>query len=320
MHGPYPNKQTALVQKRGHTRNHALTVVVYQTSLKASFPEGCASVQDLPESISRMLAAADPDYLGSLAIIFFVRHPTARLGSRNSQEMILLWIKDSACFMLPAMSHIDFNPAIAERFRGFLPVVVDVETGGFDANTDALLEIAAVTLRMDDVGLLHLAETHSCHVEPFPGANMDPKALAFTGIDPHHPFRDALPERDALHHISEPIRKAVKGSGCNRAILVGHNAFFDLAFINAAVKRSGYKRNPFHPFSTFDTVSLSGLMYGQTVLAKAVAAAGIAWNNADAHSAIYDAERTAELFCTIVNRWQTQFPEHPWMIPPGGEG
>jgi ribonuclease T len=217
--------------------------------------------------------------------------------------------------MLPAMKHIDYNPVIAERFRGFLPVVVDVETGGFDSDTDALLEIAAVTLKMDDAGILHLAETHSCHVEPFPGANMDPKALAFTGIDPHHPFRDALPERDALRHISEPIRKAIKGSGCNRAILVGHNAFFDLGFINAAVKRSDYKRNPFHPFSTFDTVSLAGLMYGQTVLAKAAAAAGIHWNNADAHSAIYDAEKTAELFCTIVNQWQTRFPDHPWSMP-----
>ncbi len=218
------------------------------------------------------------------------------------------------------MDPIDYNPVIAERFRGFLPVVVDVETGGFNADTDALLEIAAVILRMDDAGILHLAETHSCHVEPFPGANMEPKALAFTGIDPHHPFRDALQEVDALRHISDPIRKAVKTSGCNRAILVGHNAFFDLAFINAAVKRSGYKHNPFHPFSTFDTVSLAGLMFGQTVLAKAVSAAGIKWNNGDAHSAIYDAEKTAELFCAIVNRWQMQFSDHPWDIPVEEQG
>ncbi len=211
------------------------------------------------------------------------------------------------------MTNTYYSPNIAGRFRGFLPVVVDVETGGFDAEKDALLEIAAVTLKMDDSGYLHLAETHSCHVEPFPDANMDPKALAFTGIDPHHPFRDALSEKEALHHISDPIRKAIKASDCNRAILVGHNAFFDLGFINAAVKRSGYKRNPFHPFSTFDTVSLSGLMYGQTVLAKAAAAAGIEWNNSEAHSAIYDAEKTAELFCTIVNQWRKQAPILPWI-------
>ncbi len=201
------------------------------------------------------------------------------------------------------MSEVQYNPAIAKRFRGFLPVVVDVETGGFNAATDALLEIAAVIVTMDEEGRVHPAESCSCHVQPFPGARLDPKALAFNGIDPDHPFRDALSEHDALAHICRPIRRAVKESGCTRAILVGHNAFFDLGFINAAVERTGFKRNPFHPFSTFDTVSLAGLAYGETVLAKAVQAAGIEWDNSEAHSAIYDTEKTAELFCTIVNRW-----------------
>ncbi len=201
------------------------------------------------------------------------------------------------------MNEINYNPAMADRFRGFLPVVVDVETAGFDARTDALLEIAAVIIAMDDRGLLYPAETCSCHVEPFPGANLDPKALAFNGIDPGHPFRMALPEAQALKQIATPIRHAVKASGCNRAILVGHNAFFDLGFINAAVERCRFKRNPFHPFSTFDTVSLAGLAYGQTVLAKAIQAAGIEWDNSQAHSALYDATKTAELFCRIVNQW-----------------
>ena len=194
-----------------------------------------------------------------------------------------------------------YNPIIAQRFRGFLPVVVDIETAGFNDKTDALLEIAAVTLEMNDDGILSLSETLHCHVEPFEGANLDPKALAFNGIDPAHPFRDALTEKDALKKIFTPIRHAVKQSQCNRAILVGHNAFFDLAFINAAVERTGYKRNPFHPFSTFDTVSLAALAYGQTVLAKAASAAGLDWDSRQAHSAIYDAEQTARLFCIIMN-------------------
>jgi ribonuclease T len=201
-----------------------------------------------------------------------------------------------------------YNPAIAQRFRGFLPVVVDVETGGFDAKTDALLEIAAVTLRLDESGQLHIHESFSRHVEPFPGANLDPKALAFNGIDPSHPFRMALPEKEALKEIATPIRKAVKASGCTRAILVGHNAFFDLGFVNAAVERTQLKHSPFHPFSTFDTVSLAGLAYGQTVLAKAVQAAGIDWDNDQAHSALYDTLKTAELFCQIVNQWQNLSP------------
>lgn len=192
---------------------------------------------------------------------------------------------------------------LGERFRGFLPVVVDVETAGFNPKTDALLEIAAVTLQMDDAGRLSRLETHACHVEPFPGANLDPKALEFTGIDPYHPFRFAKPEREALEKVFVPVRRLVKDCQCTRAILVGHNPGFDLAFLKAATQRAGIKRNPFHLFSTFDTATLGGLAYGQTVLARAVQAAGFDWDEKAAHSAIYDAERTADLFCAIVNRW-----------------
>jgi ribonuclease T len=193
--------------------------------------------------------------------------------------------------------------AMAARFRGFLPVVVDVETGGFNASTDALLEIAAVLLAIDDRGHWQRAETHACHVQPFPGANLEPSALEFNRIDPDHPLRFAVPEREALQQIFKPVRHAVKEHGCTRAVLVGHNPSFDLGFINAAVERTKYKRNPFHPFSTFDTATLGGLAYGQTVLSRAVEAAGIDWDGRDAHSAIYDAEKTADLFCAIVNRW-----------------
>ena len=206
-----------------------------------------------------------------------------------------------------------YNPAIGRRFRGFLPVVVDVETGGFDPRQDALLEIAAVTLRITNGEHLEPAETLTRHVQPFPGANLDPKALEFNGIDPDHPFRDALPEHEALQAIFNPIRKAVKASGCNRAILVGHNAAFDLSFINAAAARTAFKRNPFHPFSTFDTVTLAALAYGHTVLAKAAQLAGLEWDNKEAHSAVYDAEKTAELFCRIVNRWEDAVPTRPWV-------
>lgn len=194
---------------------------------------------------------------------------------------------------------------IARRFRGFYPVVVDVETGGFNAVTDALLEIAAVTLCVDERGLWTIDESMTRHVQPFAGARLDPAALEFTGIDPHHPFRKqiAVDEKEALHDIFRMVRSGMKKHRCKRAILVGHNPSFDLGFVNAACERTGLKRNPFHPFSTFDTVTLGGLAYGQTVLSRAVAAAGFAWDNEQAHSARYDAERTAELFCAVVNRW-----------------
>ena len=202
------------------------------------------------------------------------------------------------------MSSVTRVPRISERFRGFLPVVVDVETGGFDAERDALLEIAVIVIGMDDEGFVYPKAPVSTHVAAFPGANIDPRSLEITGIDPDHPFRNALEERAALDHVFAPVRKAMREWNCQRAILVGHNAGFDLGFVNAAVRRTGHKRNPFHPFSNFDTVTLAGLAYGQTVLSRAVAAAGIEWDAGQAHSAVYDTERTAELFCRIVNRWK----------------
>ena len=191
---------------------------------------------------------------------------------------------------------------IADRFRGFLPVVIDVETGGFNPQTDALLEIAACIIRMDDFGRLFIADTLSAHVEPFEG--IDPKSLEITGIRIDSPLRLAVPEKEALSRIARPVRKEVGATGCQRAILVGHNAFFDLSFLNAAIARTDYKRSPFHPFSSFDTATLAGLAFGQTVLSRAVQSAGLEWNEAEAHSAVYDTEKTAALFCAIVNRWK----------------
>jgi ribonuclease T len=195
-------------------------------------------------------------------------------------------------------------PRIADRFRGFMPVVVDVETGGFNAEGDALLEVAACIIRMDDFGRLRVAETIDVNVEPFDGANIDPKSLEITGIQVDNPLRGALPEVDALRKIFQPIRQEVRATGCQRAILVGHNAFFDLSFMNAAIARTQYKRSPFHPFSCFDTATLAGLAFGQTVLSRSVQAAGLDWDESEAHSAVYDTEKTAALFCAIVNRWK----------------
>jgi ribonuclease T len=201
------------------------------------------------------------------------------------------------------MTEKTINLSMANRFRGFLPVIVDVETAGFNSRTDALLEIASVMVDFDSDGLLQLKDTVHYHVQPFEGANLDKSSLDFTGIDPHHPFRFAIEESDAITKTFEAIRKAVKETTCSRAILVGHNPAFDLGFIKAAVDRSKIKRNPFHQFSTFDTATLGGLAFGQTVLARAVKAAGLDWEPSNAHSARYDAEKTAQLFCKIVNLW-----------------
>jgi ribonuclease T len=213
---------------------------------------------------------------------------------------------------VPNRSHPDYldtheesnSCAISRRFRGFLPVVIDVETAGFNCRTDALLEIAAVILDINSEGSIYAKETVHCNVEPFKGANIEKSALEFTGIDLHSPYRNAKSEKEALEKIFTPIRLAVKRTGCTRAILVGHNSAFDHGFVFAAAERAGIKRNPFHPFSSFDTNTLSALAFGQTVLAKACAMADIEFDGHEAHSAKYDTEKTAELFCRIINKWK----------------
>ena len=192
---------------------------------------------------------------------------------------------------------------LAQRFRGYLPVIVDIETAGFNSKKNALLEIAAVIIELTNNNELAITERYSTHVIPFKNAELDPAALKFNGIDPYHPFRMAIDEKDALNMLFKPIKQAVKRNDCKRAILVGHNPAFDIAFLNAVIQRTQIKRSPFHPFSTFDTATLGGLAYKQTVLAKIAQAAGLDWDNEKAHSALYDAEKTAELFCLIVNRW-----------------
>ncbi|WBA07959.1 ribonuclease T [Salinivibrio kushneri] len=215
------------------------------------------------------------------------------------------------------MSQASDPNSLKARFRGYFPVVVDVETAGFNAQTDALLEICAVTLKMDEQGWLMPDKKLHFHVTPFEGANLEPAALEFTGIrDPYSPLRGAVDEGEALREIFKLIRKEQKAAECQRTIMVAHNANFDHSFVMAAAERAQLKRNPFHPFATFDTAALSGLALGQTVLAKACQTAQIPFDNKEAHSALYDTERTAELFCEIVNRWKRL---GGWPLPSSSE-
>ncbi|MDF1677779.1 MAG: ribonuclease T [Legionellaceae bacterium] len=190
-----------------------------------------------------------------------------------------------------------------KRFRGFMPVVVDVETAGLDAKQHALLEMCIVLLELNKKGKWVSGDSQFEHIMPFEGALLDEKSLAFNGIDPFQPLRLALSERDALTRLFDPIWQALRDNKCQRAVLVGHNAWFDLSFVNEAASRTGIK-SPFHRFTCFDTATLAGVHYGQTVLAKAMHAAEIPFDANEAHSAIYDAEKTAALFCKMLNSWQ----------------
>ena len=193
-------------------------------------------------------------------------------------------------------------PSLKKRFSGYLPIVVDLETGGLEPLKNPILEIAAVLVECDKDGQLHPGALFACHVLPFKGAHLDPASLEITRIDPYHPFRFAIKEKKALNDLFAFVEKAVEKSGCRRAVLVGHNAHFDLTFIQTTMKRCKIKKSPFHAFTCFDTATLAAMAFGKTVLAQALRKAKIPFDKNEAHSAIYDAKQTAELFCYIHNR------------------
>lgn len=190
-----------------------------------------------------------------------------------------------------------------ERFDGYLAVVIDVETGGLDAEKNALLELAAMVVHCDSDGKLVIQEKYfTSHVTPFPGAIIEEKALQINGIIPDHPFRMAQDEEVVITKLDEFTREALQKYNCRRAVLVGHNAHFDLGFVNAARARCNkLAKNPFHLFTCFDTATLGGAALGKTVLAKALRAANIPQDKSKAHSALYDTHCTAQLFCYICN-------------------
>lgn len=190
---------------------------------------------------------------------------------------------------------------LSKRFRGFYPVVIDIETAGFDYKKDAVLELAAVMITVNSDGKFILGESFNYHIEPFKSAHLDPKALEFTGIDPYHPFRFPKSEKEVLKDLFKNVNHHKMQHHCHRAVMVAHNAAFDMGFLQAMINRCEIKKIPFHAFTTFDTATLAAAAYGQTVLAKAMEKAGIEFDTKEAHSALYDAEKTAELYCKILN-------------------
>ncbi|MGD8415458.1 MAG: ribonuclease T [Pseudomonadales bacterium] len=209
----------------------------------------------------------------------------------------------------PAAAGGSWSPGseMSSRFRGYLPVVVDLETGGFDPDRHAILEMAAVEVVFEGEALV-MGNRWVQAVAPYPGSALDPAALKVTGIDPGDPGRGAIDEASAFREMFRRVRRAMKRAGCQRAILVAHNAAFDHQFMQRAYERNRLNRSPFHPFSFIDTASLGAVAFGHTVLSECCQRAGIAFDASKAHSALYDAEKAGALFCEIVNRWRGAWP------------
>ncbi len=80
------------------------------------------------------------------------------------------------------------NLVLKNRFRKYLPVVVDIETGGFDPIVNAILEIA-ITLIEEKENKFVPGETFRHHIQPFEGSIVEKESLEFTKIKLDHPLR-----------------------------------------------------------------------------------------------------------------------------------
>lgn len=192
---------------------------------------------------------------------------------------------------------------LKDRFRGYMPVVLDLETGGTDPYNHAIIEIAIVFLDWQEDVLLPGVHRRWA-VLPHPETTIEDSSLDLIGIDPFDPARGAQLEETCLRECFRAIRKRMEANSCTRAYLVGHNAYFDHSFVKAAAHRNGVGQNPFHLFTVIDTASLAAVNFGHSVLSVACDRAGIEFDENKAHSALYDATVTSQLFCTIVNECQ----------------
>ena len=98
------------------------------------------------------------------------------------------------------------------KFRKYLPVVVDLETGGFTPSSDAILEIAITLINYDRE--FSVGETHRFHIDPFPGLKIHQDALEFTKINLEHPLRNAVSEQEALQSIFKIINQTIFFINC----------------------------------------------------------------------------------------------------------
>ena len=182
--------------------------------------------------------------------------------------------------------------------------MIDCETSGLNPDQHALLEVAYACLDFDDQqSILSPGIAETFHILPFEGASFDPSSMAIHKIDPYYPLRFAEEESVILKKLTAFVEARTKMAGYKRALLVGHNSWFDLAFLNKAYNRHNMK-SPFHQFTSCDTATLSGFLLKETVLAKALYKAHIHYDPKEAHSALYDAKLTAKLVCWLWNRWQ----------------
>jgi len=175
------------------------------------------------------------------------------------------------------------GPLLERRLDELGYVVFDTETTGLDPRRDQIVQIAAV--RIVNRRLL-TGETFDRLIDP--GRAIPRTSTRFHGIT------DAMVRgRPPLEVVLPQFRDFAAG-----AVLVAHNAAFDLAFLREAEERSGVRLDQ----PVLDTLLLSVILHDHTPehsLDAIAARFGIVL--AERHTALGDAIGTAEVFLRMLD-------------------
>jgi len=159
-------------------------------------------------------------------------------------------------------------------------VVFDIETTGFSPVNNRIIEIGAVKVKGGEI-----ADKFSAFVNPDVPIPFEIEKL--TGIN------DSM-VKDAPY-IEQVLPEFL--SFCEGAVLVAHNAGFDMSFIKENALRQGI----FRKFTCVDTLGIARILLphqGKHTLDAVAKAMGVSLENH--HRAVDDAQATAEIFVKFI--------------------
>lgn len=171
-------------------------------------------------------------------------------------------------------------------------VFVDVETTGLDPSVHEIIELGAVVAKMKD-GVLTVTDQLDVKIIPEHIEQADPQALRVNGYN----------EADWLFavELSEAMKSFVQKT--QGAVFIAHNATFDWAFIDTALKKTRIEHS-LH-YHRLDTISIAFGLLSQSEsdinrFSLRALCEHFQIDNTRAHSAFSDAYATYELFKKLL--------------------